>query len=50
MITKDEFMVELSKPLVSMKKQDIETVAQFYESIPDKQQFGVEIMIKLVLN
>ena len=46
MITKEEFMVELAKPLVSMKRQDIETVAQFYENIPDKQEFGVEVMCK----
>jgi hypothetical protein len=48
MQTKEEFMIELARPLVSMKRQEIELVEDFYERIPDKQKFGVEIMSKSV--
>ncbi len=47
MITQDEFMQELAKPIVSMSKQDIEAVWEFYEMIPDKQVIGLEIMSRL---
>jgi hypothetical protein len=48
MQTKEEFMIELARPLVSMTRQEIELVEDFYERIPDKQKFGVEIMSKSV--
>ena len=46
MLTREEFSIELTQPIVSMSRQDIEIVANLFNMIPDQQVFGMKIMTR----